>query len=206
VIRLRLLLCLATLLAGSAWADAARTTTRADAARTSINADATLLRELEARYSQCMQAARRGDLEGYWRLRTTASRQRGPASDPTQIRLLAELLPPLDALQFARLDASTKTARVLYRWRNAEVAQYSVVVYRVEQGEWKIEDVSVRRSPSTSNATAAAPKAASQLSLSNPTTVADPGLDQLDPYSRSVLRAWSSGKPDPNRALSAPRL
>jgi hypothetical protein len=195
--RLRLLLCLATLLAGSAWADGARTISKADAA---------LLRELESRYSRCMQAARRGDLEGYWQLRTAASRQRGPASDATQIRLLAELLPPLETLQFARLDTTTKTARVLYRWRNADLVQHSVVVYRVEQGEWKIEDVSVRRSPASPNTASAAAKAVPPLSLSNPTAAPDPGLEQLDPYSQSVLRAWSSGKPDPGRALSAPRL
>jgi hypothetical protein len=196
--RLRLLFCLASLLAAPALAQPERTVSKADAA---------LLRELEARYNQCMQAARRGDLEGYWRLRTVASRGRSPASDTTQIRLLAELLPPLETLQFTRLDASQRTARVLYRWRNADLAQYSVVVYRVEQGEWKIEDVSVRRSPNANAApTAGTPKAVAPLSLSNPATAPDPGAEQLDPYSQSLLRAWASGKPDPNRALGAPRL
>ena len=45
-----------------------------------------------------------------------------------------------------RLDSTGKMARALYRWRKQDAAQYTVIVYRVEQGEWKIDDFSVRRS------------------------------------------------------------
>ena len=116
---------------------------------------APLVRELEARYGQSMQAARRGDLEAYWRLRTAASRTRPPALDSARLRMLADLLPPLESLIFVRLDTTGKMARALYRWRKEDVAQYSVIVYRMEQGEWKLDDFSVRRS----SAAAAAPDA-----------------------------------------------
>ena len=45
-----------------------------------------------------------------------------------------------------RLDSTGKMARALYRWRKQDAAQYTVIVYRVEQGEWKIDDFTVKRS------------------------------------------------------------
>jgi hypothetical protein len=75
-----------------------------------------------------------------------ASRSRPPALDSVRLKMLAELLPALDTLQFVRLDATGKMARALYRWRKQDAAQYTVIVYRLEQGEWKIDDFSVRRS------------------------------------------------------------
>jgi len=107
---------------------------------------APLVKALELRYASSLEAARSGDLDAYWGHRTAASRERPPFLDSTRLRLLAELLPPLDTLQFVRLDANDKTARALYRWRKADVAQYTVIVYRVEHGEWRIDDFSVKRS------------------------------------------------------------
>jgi hypothetical protein len=180
-----------------------------------------LLRELESRYSQAMDAARRGDVDGYWQFRTDASRSRPPALDAARIRLLADLLPPLSAMEFVRLDATPKTARALYRWRKSDVAQYSVLVYRVERGEWKLDDVSVRRNalgtagasqprlvpivpaPAASTLSAAAlPRAAARLADD-----AAPGHEAALPAeSRAMLRAWESAQPDPSRRLDAPRL
>lgn len=172
----------------------------------STPAEQALVRNLEARYAQCMQAARRGDVAGYWRLRTDASRTRQPELDADRVRLLAQVLPPLETLEFVRLDASTKTARSLYRWRKSDVAQYSVLVFRQEQGEWKLDDVSVRRSPANGGspgaATAPRPAAAPGAVAPSP----DPAMHALDPPSQALLRAWSSGKPDSGRALEAPRL
>ena len=107
---------------------------------------APLVRQLELRFASSLAAARTGDLDAYWGHRTAASRGRPPALDSTRLKLLAELLPPLDTLQFVRLDATGTMARALYRWRKSDVAQYTVIVYRVEQGEWRIDDFNVRRS------------------------------------------------------------
>jgi hypothetical protein len=177
----------------------------AQAPRGEAQAEQALQRELETRYAQCMSAARRGDVEGYWRLRTEASRRRPPALDAGRIRLLAELLPPLEALQFVRLDASGKTTRMLYRWRNDEVAQYSIIVYRMERGEWKLDDVSVRRSVSRQpTANPAVPSARLERSASQAMD-GTPAVT-LDAETQALLRAWESGKPDPLRSLGAPRL
>jgi hypothetical protein len=173
--------------------------------RSEANGEQALQRGLETRYAQCMQAARRGDIEAYWRLRTEASRRRPPELDATRIRLLADLLPPLEALQFVRLDASGKTARMLYRWRNDDIAQYSVIVYRMERGEWKLDDVSVRRSLARqpgAKATASGPPAVRRA----PEAINGAPGGTLDAETRALLRAWESGKPDPSRALGAPRL
>jgi hypothetical protein len=107
---------------------------------------APLVRQLELRFASSLAAARSGDPDAYWSHRTAASRSRPPMLDSIRLKMLAELLPPLDTLQFVRLDSTGKMARALYRWRKQDAAQYTVVVYRVEQGEWKIDDFSVRRS------------------------------------------------------------
>jgi hypothetical protein len=174
--------------------------------RSPSKTEAALLRELEARYAQCMDAARRGDLPAYWRLRTAASRTRPPVLDAGRIRLLAELLPPLQSLEFVRLDANPKTARTLYRWRTEDVAQYSVVVYRLEQGAWKLDDVSVRRSVAKSPAATAGPRPLPSPAPSTPAAPAPTAGDHPDPQAQALLRAWESGRPDPARSLGAPRL
>jgi hypothetical protein len=167
--------------------------------------DEALLRDLESRYEQCMDAARRGDMEAYLRLRTDASRNRPPALDADRIRLLAGLLPPLSTLEFVRLDANDKTARALYRWRKADVAQYSVLVYRVERGEWKLDDFSVRRSTAnTAQATADRPPAPARVpGIGEAAALRDTDMPS---ESQAILRNWQSGRPDPSRQLDAPRL
>jgi hypothetical protein len=116
------------------------------APETVTNPDAPLVKELEMRFASSLAAARNGDEDAYWGYRTAASRNRPPALDSMRLKMLAELLPPLDALQFVRLDSTGKMARALYRWRKRDAAQYTVIVYRVEQGEWKIDDFAVKRS------------------------------------------------------------
>ena len=170
-------------------------------AETSELANEALLRELESRYQACIAAAQRGDLDTYLRLRTETSRHRPPTLDAQRIRLLAVLLPPLSTLDFVRLDANDRTARALYRWRKGDAAQYSVLVFRVEQGEWKLDDFSVRRTPVS---------AARAAAHATPPAAAAPAsaLRDSDPPTQSeqLLRNWQSGRPDPLRQLDAPRL
>lgn len=161
---------------------------------------APLVRELEARYNQSMQAARRGDVDAYWRMRTASSRNRPPLLDAARLRLLADLLPPLETLHFVRLDATGKTARTLYRWRKEDVAQYSVITYRMEAGDWKIDDVSVRRNGSGPAASPTAPPGAAGT-----TSSATAGASALDSRAQELLRPWESGE-STGRTLSAPRL
>jgi hypothetical protein len=176
-----------------------------------------LVRELERRYSQAMQSARSGDIEGYWRYRTAAARKRPPELDAPRLRLLAQLLPPLQTLEFVRLDATGKMARTLYRWPKMEVAQYTAIIYRLEKGEWKIDDVSIKRGASGATSTASATGAATarhspaaqQLRALPPVPQAQsrPPVSAM-PQSAGAqeqLRAWE-GSADPNRSLSPPRL
>jgi hypothetical protein len=121
-------------------------TGRAAAPEVITDPSAPLVKKLEMRFASSLAAARNGDEEAYWSHRTAASRSRPPALDSTRLKMLAELLPGLDTLQFVRLDSTGSVARALYRWRKHDTAQYTVVVYRVEQGEWKVDDFSVKRS------------------------------------------------------------
>ena len=173
----------------------------AQAAEATAERSAPLVRQLEALYGASMQAAQRGDLEAYWELRTTASRTRPPALDPTRLRLLAGLLPPLERMDFVRLDTSDKAARALYRWRRSDVAQYSIVVYRQEQGRWRIDDISVRRNGSGAPGASAAatPRAGAPPAAALPSAGPDHRAQEL-------LRAWESGGTDASRSLSPPRL
>jgi hypothetical protein len=107
---------------------------------------APLVKQLELRFASSLAAARSGEVDAYWNHRTAASRNRPPALDGPRLKMLAELLPALDTLQFVRLDSTGKVARALYRWRKQDTAQYTVIVFRFEQNEWKIDDFSVRRS------------------------------------------------------------
>jgi hypothetical protein len=109
------------------------------------NPGAPLVKQLEACYAKSIGAARTGDLDAYWRTRTAASKTRPPTLDSTRLRLLADLLPPLESLQFVRLDTAGKTARALYRWRKEDTAQFTVVVFRMEGDEWKVDDFTVKR-------------------------------------------------------------
>jgi hypothetical protein len=109
------------------------------------NPSAPLVKQLEACYAKSIGVARTGDLDAYWRTRTAAAKTRPPGLDSTRLRLLADLLPPLENLQFVRLDTAGKTARALYRWRKEDTAQFTVVVYRMEAGEWKVDDFTVKR-------------------------------------------------------------
>ena len=191
-------------LATGAQADGAKTrpgkppAAPAPAADTISDRSAPLVRELEARYNQSMQAARRGDVDAYWRMRTASSRSRPPLLDAARLRLLADLLPPLETLHFVRLDATGKTARTLYRWRKEDVAQYSVITYRMEAGAWKIDDVSVRRNGGGPAASSAPPGAGTASS-------ATAGASALDSRAQELLRPWESGE-STGRTLSAPRL
>ncbi|HEY7760229.1 MAG TPA: hypothetical protein VIA64_12500 [Burkholderiales bacterium] len=163
---------------------------------------APLVRELEARYKESMQAARRGDADAYWSTRTAASRSRPPRLDAARLRLLADLLPPLEALHFVRLDTTGKTARALYRWRKEDVAQYSVITYRMEGGEWKVDDVSVRRTGSIAGApVVSAPPSEPASARALPT----PGAS-TESRAQELLKAWESGESATGRSLSAPRL
>jgi len=208
------LLCAGLLLAPAIGAQADGTKTRPAAgihstvapaadANTLSERSAPLVRELEARYNQSMQAARRGDVDAYWSMRTASSRSRPPRLDAARLRLLADLLPPLEALHFVRLDATGKTARALYRWRKEDVAQYSVITYRMEAGEWKIDDVAVRRTGSAAGASVmSAPASGTANARSSPT----PGGSAPDSRAQELLKPWESGESATGRSLSAPRL
>jgi len=126
---------IALLLVASAWAQTPRQITK--------QADP-LVRGLESLYAKSMDLARAGDLDAYWKLRTAASKDRPPRLTRELLPLFAEMLPPLDTLKFVRMDSAGGTARALYRWPREDVARYTVIVYRMEDKEWKIDSVVVR--------------------------------------------------------------
>ena len=103
-----------------------------------------LVRSLEALYAESMQVARTGDLDAYWRLRTTGSKDRPPHLTRELLPLFATMLPPLDTLNFVRIDSSGATARALYRWPRNDMARYTVIVYRIEDKAWKIDSILVK--------------------------------------------------------------
>lgn len=170
------------------------------------NPGAPLVRQLEACFAKSIDVARTGDLDAYWRTRTAAAKTRPPALDGTRLRLLADLLPPLNSLQFVRLDSTGKMARALYRWRKEDIAQFTVVVYRMEGGEWKVDDFTVKRSGLS----------APDNGLSPPQMRArtSPGL-LTAPSSRSpvdlarvqeLMRQENATVPAPQAALGGPKL
>jgi hypothetical protein len=130
-----LLTALSLMLSASAYAESAR--------QIKHQSDA-LVRSLEALYAKSMEVARSGDLDAYWRWRTASSRERPPRLTRTLLPLFADLLPPLPNLRFVRMDITAQIARALYKWPREDMARYTVVVYRIEDGQWKIESITVR--------------------------------------------------------------
>jgi hypothetical protein len=129
------LVALSALVAPAATAESVRAVTQRDDA---------LVQTLEAVYTKSMEIAQTGDIDAYWRYRTRAARTRPPALDSTRIKLLAELLPPLAALDFVRVDATGRVARALYRWRGKDVARFTVIVFAVEEDAWKVDEITVK--------------------------------------------------------------
>jgi hypothetical protein len=106
--------------------------------------DDPLVRTLETLYARSMDAARTADLDAYWRYRTRSSRARPPKLTKDLLPVFAEMLPPLQTLKFVRMDVSAEVARALYKWPRQDIARYTVLVYRREDAEWKIDSVTVR--------------------------------------------------------------
>jgi hypothetical protein len=116
----------------------------AESARQIKKQDDALVRSLERLYAKAMQVARSGDLDAYWRWRTNSSRDRPPRLTRPLLPLFAGMFPALGTLQFVRMDTNSQTARALYKWPREDMARYTVVVYRVEDGDWKIDSITVR--------------------------------------------------------------
>lgn len=106
-----------------------------------------LVRSLETLYAQSMEVALTGDVDAYWRLRTAGSRNRPPMLTRERLPLFARMLPPLESLNFVRLDGTNRMARALYRWPRADMTRYTIVVYLVEQDAWKIDSIVVKTDP-----------------------------------------------------------
>ena len=120
------------------------TAAAAEPSRQITRRDDPLVRTLEAVYAKSMQVAVTGDIEAYWRFRTTASKGRPPQLTAERLPLFAQMLPPLSALQFVRMDATRGMARVLYRWPRDDMVRYTIVVYRTEPTDWKIDSIMVK--------------------------------------------------------------
>jgi hypothetical protein len=116
----------------------------ADGARQIADRNDPLVRTLEALYTRSMQIALTGDLDAYWRFRTASSKDRPPMLDRQRLQLFAQMLPPLGSLRFLRMDVTRGTARSLHRWPREDMIRYTVIIYRIEQKEWKIDSVLVR--------------------------------------------------------------
>ena len=134
-----------------------------DPARQIKQQEHALVRSLEAIYAKSMDVARSGDIDAYWRWRTAAARERPPYLDKSRLPLFAGMLPALQTLQFVRMDTTAQMARSLYKWPREDMARYTVVVYRIEDGEDRFDHGAHRRCVQPAGA-AARPEAASPQS------------------------------------------
>jgi hypothetical protein len=118
--------------------------TSAQAVTTITNRQDPLVQQLEARYRASLEVAARGDVEAYRRYRTAAPGRLSLPSNGDVLRMFSGMLPPLDTMEFVRVDSSGQLARALYRWRRADASRFTTIVFRLEQGEWKIYDLAVK--------------------------------------------------------------
>ena len=141
------------------------TSGHAESARQIKQQNDALVRSLEGIYARSMDVARSGDVDAYWRWRTVASRDRPPRLTKPLLPMFADMLPGLQTLQFVRMDTTPQMARALYKWPREDMARYTVVVYRIEGGEWKIDSIAVR---TDSTSTAQEQQLAQKLRQRNP--------------------------------------
>ena len=180
----------------------------AETSTTITSPSAPLVKQLEACYANSIAVARTGDLDAYWRTRTAAAKTRPPMLDGTRLRLLADLLPPLNNQQFVRLDTTGKVARALYRWRKEDVAQFTVVVYRLEGGEWKVDEFNVKRlglnapDVGTPRPQALARARGGASPLTGPSSRSPVDMARV----QELMRQEQAGVPAPQAALGAPKL
>jgi hypothetical protein len=118
--------------------------TLAHAVTTITNQRDPLVQQLEARYRESLEVASRGDVEAYRKYRTAAPSRLSVPSNSEVLRMFSGMLPPLDTMDFVRVDSSGQLARALYRWRRTDVTRFTTIVFRLEQGEWKIYDLAVK--------------------------------------------------------------
>jgi hypothetical protein len=116
----------------------------AEPSRSITKRDDPLVRTLEAVYAKSMEVALTGNIDAYWRFRTAASRERPPQLTAERLPLFAQMLPPLSALKFVRTDVTRGMARSLYRWPRDDMVRYTIVVYRTEPTDWKIDSIVVK--------------------------------------------------------------
>jgi hypothetical protein len=118
--------------------------TLAHAVTTITNQRDPLVQQLEARYRESLEVASRGDVENYRKYRTAAPSRLSVPSNSEVLKMFSGMLPPLDTMDFVRVDSSGQLARALYRWRRTDVTRFTTIVFRLEQGEWKIYDLAVK--------------------------------------------------------------
>jgi len=116
----------------------------AQAVTTITNQRDPLVQQLEARYRESLEVASRGDVEAYRKYRTAAPSRLSVPSNGEVLKMFSGMLPPLDSMDFVRVDSSGQIARALYRWRRTDVTRFTTIVFRMEQGEWRIYDLAVK--------------------------------------------------------------
>jgi hypothetical protein len=116
----------------------------AQAVTTITNRQDPLVQHLETRYRESVEVAARGDIETYRKYRTSARSRLSVPTNGEVLKMFSGMLPPLDTMDFVRVDSSGQLARALYRWRRADVTRFTTIVFRMEEGEWKIYDLAVK--------------------------------------------------------------
>jgi hypothetical protein len=125
------LLCLAALAA-------AATNALAQTATNVIDPGHPVVRSLEAQYVKLLDAGRRGDVKAYLALRTEEFARKMEKVTPEQLRKSAAKDFDPKAFKFIRADASGASARVFYCRVGPDRNQWEAVMYRSENGQWKI--------------------------------------------------------------------
>lgn len=103
-----------------------------------------LVQRLETRYREALEVAAKGDIEAYRAYRTATPSRLSVPSNGEVLKMFSGMLPPLESMDFVRVDSSGALARALYRWRRADATRFTTIIFRLEQGEWKIFDLAVK--------------------------------------------------------------
>jgi hypothetical protein len=110
----------------------------AQAATNITDSNHPLVRVLEAQYVKLLEAGRRGDLKAYRALRTAEFAKKSEGVTSEQLKKTTERDFEPKAFQLARADSTGEAARAVYLRAGPDKNQWEVVMFRREDGQWKI--------------------------------------------------------------------
>ena len=96
---------------------------------------------LTSQYGKYHNAGARGDVAAYLKLRTSDIAKKMTVVSSTQLIQYSKADFDPAEYKFLRIEARTKIARAMWEKKTPEAATYQLVMFSLEDGEWKVGNI-----------------------------------------------------------------